>query len=217
MLGQGITLRKALVCPYFGDLPEWMDRYWENAERLESQGYNFLLDTSESEFRDRVRDRLGIEPPRMYNTGNVWDFRPALGLLYADELKDYDFWGHTDFDCVYGRVEEFYLDTALARYDILSDHWSYVCGPWTLYRNDPVVSEMFRESEGWQEAMESQVPLGWAEQGYSETVKKNLRVRLRLTHAWQQPEKLSWEDDALIHDGGEVSFFHFRHTKTWPL
>jgi len=211
-------VNKVLICPYFGDLPPWMDRYWENAARLQEHGYDFLLETDEDAFRDRVRDLLAIEPPVMAGTGNIWDFRPALGYLYEDEIKDFHYWGHTDFDCVYGRVERFYPDELLGQYDILTDHWDYICGPWTLYRNTLEVRELFIQNPEWVDVMSLDEPQGWPEFGFNQTVKRSgLKTLYACHHEWRKPELLKMEDGILTHDKQEIPMFHFRHTKRWPL
>ena len=96
------TPRVLLLCPYFGDKPPWMD-WWcdEEIPRLNRQGFDVLLDFDLDGFKARVERVLGdegvacrIEP----NTGGSWNYRPALGLLYADELRDYEYWGNTDLD-----------------------------------------------------------------------------------------------------------------------
>jgi hypothetical protein len=66
--------------------------------------------------------------------------------------------------------------------------------------------------------MGSDEPQGWPEFGFADTVKSSvLTVRMQLTHQWLDPHKLLQENGALFHDGSEISMFHFRHTKKWPL
>jgi len=194
-----------------------MDRYWQNSLILKDQGYDFLLDDDEDSFRDRVRERLGIDPPVMTGTGNIWEYRPALGYLYADEIKGFDFWGTTDFDVVYGNVGHFYPDSLLQDFDVVTDHWEYLCGPWTLFRNSDLVNELFFQSPNWETYMGEPSGQGWMESEFTQIADDCLRVNYGLHHAWLDPHKLLQKNGSLYHDGSEVSFFHFRHTKKWPL
>ena len=224
--GPGSTLpsTKVLVCPYFGVLPSWMNHYWENAERLQEHGYNFLLDDDEDAFRSRVRELLDIEPPPMYGTGKVWDFRPALGYLYAQELEGFEWWGHTDFDCVYGRVERWLTDEVLADLDIFSNHIDYICGPWTLYRNCKLVNELFLEDPFWAAEMQDPHATGWAERSFTATVDAHhqageLRRRYELwqTRDWDSFDTLRLHPDGRLTEGREeVMMAHFRRTKEYP-
>jgi hypothetical protein len=214
-------MRKLLICPYFGDLPEWMDHWVANTERMAGHGYDFLFDSDEDAFRDRVRERLGIEPPPMNGTGNIWDFRCALGVLYADEVEGFDFWGHTDFDCVYGRLERWITDDLLHHLDILTTH-TYICGPWTLYRNQPFVNGLYATTDEWRAEMERDGSRGWVEKGYSDIVKK-FTPPLRVKYAtWQTKnldsfDTLRLEPDGRLMEGDtEVMLAHFRRTKVYP-
>lgn len=212
------TLRKLLLCPFFGDLPPWFDAWQRNIARLEQHGYRVLVDTDEDGFRQRVADRLGIVCPPMFGTGNIWDFRCALGVLYADELAGFDYWGHSDMDVVYGRVERFTTDEALAACDIFTDCvFGYIAGPWAIYRNVERVNRLFLEHDEWRENMESPTPTGWVEGAFTELAKSHVRLTVDDRHAFTRPDLLRMDDDRLMHDGVEVPFFHFRRSKVWPL
>ena len=166
-----MTISKCMVVPYFGQYPEWFDLWMRNTERMREHGYDFLFDTDEQDFQKRVWRKLGIECPPMNGTGRIWNFRPALGVLYEDEIKDFDYFGWTDFDMVYGRVENWYTDNELASVDIHSNHDDYISGPWTLMRNTPVVANLFRRTDEWIDRMEGDdFAHGWAEKGYTEIV-----------------------------------------------
>lgn len=216
---------KILICPYFGELPSWMDHYWANAERLTQHGYNFLLDDDENAFRDRVRERLHIEPPPMWGTGKIWDFRPALGFLYEKEIEGAAWWGHTDFDCVYGRVERWLTPGFLADLDIFSNHVDYICGPWTIYRNNALVRRLFMESPFWEAKMEDPMPSGWAEKEFTGTVDAwHEGGVIRRRYEYLQTENLNSFSTLKLHDdgrltegGNEVFMAHFRRTKVYPL
>ena len=218
-------ISKCLIVPYFGEYPPWMNDWFNNTERMKTLGYNFLFDTDEAAFRDRVRDILMIEPPPMMDTGRIWTFRPALGLLYAREIQDYEFWGHTDFDCVYGRVEEWVTDEFLDGLDVHSNHDEYMCGPWSLYRNTTVVNNMFKATGEWRERMEGDDwAHGWAEKGFSRIVDDfhdEGLIRRQYTK-WQTRSQDDFstcvlhDDGRLTEDGKECMMLHFRRVKQYP-
>src|ERR1700733_7181049 len=133
------SITKLLIVPFFGSLPEWYDKY------TPPKGYDLLLDQDLEGFKQRVRSVLGFDPDIKSGTGKPWDFRPTLGLLYAHEAKGYDFWGHTDLDCVYGDVDKWVTDDFLSNLDVHSNHNTYVCGCWALYRNTEKVNNLFKE------------------------------------------------------------------------
>jgi len=203
-----------MITPFFGSLPEWKDKY------VAPDGYTWLFDSNLEGFKKRVWDKLGIVCPIEPNTGKLWDYRPALGLLYADEIKDFEFWGHTDFDCVYGDVGKWVTDEFLSNLDVHSNHNSYVNGCWSLYRNTDEVNNLFRRFPDWKEAMIHPEPNGWVEREYSRTLEKS-GLRYAYTF-WQgnpytQTPNLKKVDNKLYQDGEEIMMFHFRRSKKYPL
>lgn len=220
------VLRKLFITPWFGSLPPWMDQYLANAELLKPLGYDWLITTNLKRFRQRVGDLLGVKCPIEPGGGKLHDFRPALGLLYAQELRGYDYWGHTDFDCVYGRVDRFVTDDFLTKLDVHSNHENYICGPWTLYRNDPDLAALFMKHPEWKEMLENPHSSGWAEKGFTEILDAkyfsgNGKLNRQYTH-WQTSKigdtsDLTMQDDGTLLEGTkEVMMCHFRHTKEWP-
>ena len=67
------------------------------------------------------------------------DFKPAYGEIFADELKDYDFWGHCDIDLVWGNIRKFYTDEVLGKYEKVGFN-----GHSNLYKNTPEVCARYR-------------------------------------------------------------------------
>jgi len=224
MTGNRTTLRKVLIVPYFGQLPEWFDLWAANTERMKDHGYDFLHD-DEASFRDRVRDKLGIEPPPMADTGRVWNFRPAFGLLYENEIRDFHFWGHCDFDMVFGRVERWYTDDYLDSLDITANCHDYISGPWTLYRNHPIVNSLFLQTEEWKHRMEgSDCSHGWAEKGFTAIVDAaHKQGAIRRRYDYFQTRNLDdfsacrlLSEGRLMEGEREIAMLHFRRTKQWP-
>jgi hypothetical protein len=160
----------------------------------------------------------------MTGTGNVWDFRPALAELYADKLEGYDWWGHTDFDCVYGRVERFITPEFLDGVDIYANHHDYICGAWTMYRNTPAVNSLFRRSSVWQQKMQDPNPTGWAEAEFTRVV-DDAHEEGVLRRVYKTMQTADWnrfdtcwlrEDGALMEGNEERMLAHFRRSKVYP-
>lgn len=214
-------LRKILICPYFGPFPEWMSKFeWP-------KGYHMIIDTDLEGFKLRVKEKLGIDYPGVYGGSKVWDYRCALGLLYEDEIKDYDFWGHCDFDVVFGDMDKFVPDSVLNELDVYSGHDQYVCGCFSLYRNSPEVNNLFKKFDGWEVILKSPEAIGWVETDYSRLLENSgLRYKYEFKQGdpWvtkptlkKEGNKLTQHGPQFVKDICEVAFFHFRHSKRWPL
>ena len=207
-------LKKIMIMPYFGTLPEWYDKY-----EL-PKGYDLLLDTNIDGFKKRVKDKLGIEYTGAIGSGKPWDYRACLGYLYEDEIKGYDFYGHTDFDCVYGDVDKWISDEFLSELDVHSNHHSYINGCWSLYRNTEIVTDLFTLFPAWKRILENPNALGWVEQEFSRVLEQSgLRYKYTFWQGWPYTTtpNLVKQDGKLYQDGEEVCMFHFRRSKRWPL
>lgn len=211
-----------MIVPWFGPLPEWMPLYRRNIGRLEQHGYDFLFDHDLAGFKRRVKRRIGIDCPIVAGGSKIHDYRATFGALYADEIKGYDFWGHTDFDCVYGRVEQFVTDTFLNGCDIHTDGNDYVNGPWTLYRADRgALPFAFMLARDWKEILASPESTGWVETSYTDTIRLIVRERMVVTH-WQHRQLDNFDRSFLNADGrllegpDERLLAHFRRTKVYP-
>jgi hypothetical protein len=214
-----VVIKKVMLCPWFGPLPEWMPLYQENVRRSIDNSYEFLIFTDLEQFKERVRETLGIRCPIEPGTGKIHDYRAAFGVIFAEEIKGYDFWGHTDFDCVYGRVERWLTDEVLDGLDIWSNHWSYICGPWTLYRNTDAVNKLFLKHLLWRGILEDPQISGWVETEFTRVVNaSNARVVYDCQQVWQKPDlaHVRLDGERLLIGDKELFMAHFRHTKTYP-
>lgn len=216
-------MRKIFITPFFGDLPPWWPQFKDHfGEFLAREGYSWLFTQDLADFNQRCDSKLGFVSPITWGSGKLWDYRPTLGLLYDDLIRDFKFWGHTDFDCCFGRVSNWVSDSFLEDVDVHSNHDTYVCGAWSLYRNISRVNNLFREVEGSLKILEARSTTGWVEDKYSRALEAS---GLRYWYTFWQGNpytvdpQLRYKDGRLYQDNleNEIMMFHFRRSKKWPL
>jgi len=140
-----------------------------------------------------------------------------------------------DFDCVFGNVSTFIPDEELAMgLDVYSSHDTYVCGAFSLYKNSIPVNYLFMKHPQWREFMKYPEPNGWVEQDFSRVLEQSgLTYKYDLSiqgNPWDRKPELKMQDDRLFQminkedfhkeenfDWREIGYFHFRHSKKWPL
>jgi hypothetical protein len=193
-------MRKLMIVPWVGPLPDWIGMWLENVMHVADagHGWQFLLDVDEAMIRDRI-EGLGVTCPPLKGR-KLCDYRPAFGEMYAEEVKGFDFWGHTDLDCVYGKLWDYVSDDLLADADIYSnDPAPQMCGPFSLYRT-ATASSIFRSHPDWQAIFENPEHLAFDETGIAPTIAdSDLRV---------------------VHDhfeGWDSMYVHFTSDKEYPL
>ena len=149
-----------LVAFHFGPWPPWLRVFLETCRW--NPTVDWLLVTDQAEPPDvppnvrvrpttlaavnaRARDVLGREV-RATTPYKLCDLRPAFGLVFADELAPYAFWGHTDLDVVYGDLRAFLTADVLEEHDVVAGRAEYLAGHFTLYRNQPSTNRLFTHS-----------------------------------------------------------------------
>ena len=150
----GASPTVAILAVYFGVLPYYFPLWLESCSRNPDFHWFVLTDADKSsytlppnvhwrattlaEFGNRMSSALGIEmkPASPYK---VCDFRPAFSILLDREPARWDFWGHCDFDMIFGDLRKFITAEILSNADKI-----FTLGHLTLYRNSKFVNEMFR-------------------------------------------------------------------------
>lgn len=69
------------------------------------------------------------------------DFKPAYGLIFADYIKGYEYWGECDFDLMFGDLRSIFTQYSYREYDHFLTQ-----GHLSLYRNTPEVNERYKLS-----------------------------------------------------------------------
>jgi len=74
------------------------------------------------------------------------DFKPAYGYIFSEYIQGYDFWGQSDIDIIYGDIRKFMSEEVLNKYDFISMRHDYTTGCFALYRNNPLMTGIFKRS-----------------------------------------------------------------------
>lgn len=69
----------------------------------------------------------------------ICDYRPIYGQLFSDYLLQYDYWGHCDFDLIFGDLQYFFDYYNLYKYDRFN-----ALGHLSLYRNTEEVNQRYK-------------------------------------------------------------------------
>jgi len=105
-----------------------------------------IIPYSIDQFKAEAAKTLGFEVT-VESGYKLCDFKPAYGAIFSDYIKDYDFWGYCDVDVIFGNICSFMTDELLNEYDIISARHDYLTGCFALYRNNPFMRELFKQSK----------------------------------------------------------------------
>jgi hypothetical protein len=160
----------ALIIPYFGSFPEWMDLYLYSCSRNRIIDFHYFTDCDipskiykntifhSISFRDYCRlvsNRLTIDfhPEDAYK---LTDLKPFYGLIHQQELGEYEFWGYGDLDLVYGNLLFFLNEKNLKNYDFLTTHSNRVAGHFSIIRYNSQYTKTCLKLKNWKLSLESE-------------------------------------------------------------
>lgn len=120
--------------------------------------------------REAFRDTVArFERATSLNLGKptsrkLCDFKPLMGAAFAEEIRDYDFWGHIDCDIVLGDLRAFATPAVLSSYDVVSFRGrGHVWGPLTLWRNSEHINRLFQLAPGYERTLTAPCFFGFDE------------------------------------------------------
>jgi hypothetical protein len=153
-------MKVIILIPYFGGWPPWIDYFLKTCACNPGFTWIMLSDAGKPErcppnvrfepfsmedFNRLASSRLGLDIA-VRNPYKLCDFRSAFGVIFADYLRDADFWGYSDLDLVYGELDRFLGLDVLENNDVISVREEYLAGHFALFRNADKINSLFRLS-----------------------------------------------------------------------
>ncbi|HXJ23390.1 MAG TPA: DUF6625 family protein [Polyangia bacterium] len=145
-------MRVIVINAYFGRMPPYFVNFLASCAKNSRVEFLFFGDftppqgmpanvqfvtTTFKELAARFQSNFNF-PIALRSPYKLCDFRPAFGKIFAPELKGCDWWGHCDFDMVFGDLTPV-LDVARSTKYVKI----FRRGHFTLYKNDPVVNAAY--------------------------------------------------------------------------
>jgi len=190
-----VTKKVLLIAPHFGKFPAWIGLTFATFAR--NRDFQLLVVTDQwgdrfppyPNIRFQHQSLADLSALATEKTGTpvvlqrgykVCDLRPAFGVIFADYLAGYDYWGHLDLDTFWGDMAAA-LNPALAQdYDIICGDPYHVGGPFCLYRNTEAVNNLFRKNPFYITAFQTPENVDFDEigvhidnQGFERTVRRS--------------------------------------------
>ncbi len=133
-----------LIIPYFGKFPNYFQLFL-NSCRVnkdicdwiiytdDNSKYNIPLNVSINycSFNDiqrKIRKKISAKTC-IDNPYKLCDYRPAYGIIFEEEIKEYKFWGHCDVDVIFGKFSRFFNE------DMLKNDRIFRLGHLCFYKN----------------------------------------------------------------------------------
>ena len=151
-----------LIIPYFGKLPTFFPYFLLTAKR--NQKIDFLIYTDQKvdqfeilnakniefvtlsfdDLREKIQSKFDFKIS-LKTPYKLCDYRVAYGLIFEEELKEYDYWGFCDTDVLLGDIYQFlekhsFFENDYARYGLF--------GHLQIFKNSQEVNRIFMSGKG---------------------------------------------------------------------
>ena len=159
----------AIYSFFFGAWPDWIEVYFESLKNNPTIDFYILTDCDTTlveadniifkkivfeEYLAECGEKLGLNLSAETPV-KLCDLRPALGFIHQDLFADYQFYGWTDLDLLFGDIRSFYTDELLDKYDVLSTHEPRIAGHLSLFKNNDRNRTMFHNIYRWEEKFQN--------------------------------------------------------------
>lgn len=101
-----------------------------------------IVSTSFEDIRVNIESNFDF-PICLDKPYKLCDYKPAFGEIFKSYIEGYDFWGHCDFDMIFGDLRAFITDEKLCNFDKI-----YIQGHLSLYRNTERVNLLYKQDGG---------------------------------------------------------------------
>jgi len=235
-----------LIIPYFGKLPEYLNLYFKGCEKNtwlhvliitddeipDSKPTNvYFQQESLINFSKKIADIHKLKNYQLPNAYKLCDWRPSYGLIFHEEIKNYDYWAYGDLDVLYGDMQSYILNKHELDVDFISFRYEYLSGSLTIIKNNIFNNNLFLKIKNYlPEARKAsyqaldEIKNRWDvmrsslndNQSFSEVVynshlKGEIKVSLENSICENLHERgyLIYVNNKLILDNKEVMYFHF--------
>jgi hypothetical protein len=229
----------ALVVPYFGRWPPWVDLTLLTMARNPLLAWHLFTDCGPTRVRPPnvtfhamtlpelsrlARERLGVTPA-LDDAYKVCDLRPTFGLLFQDLLRPYSHWGFCDLDVVLGDTSPWLTPDVMQR-DAVSFHDDRLSCHLCFLRNTDQNRVLFRRVGGWRDklawpgwvGMDDQ--LGQVMDRSRCSFRESFSTPLARDRPWvgggqRWPGSWTWRDGVLTNDTDAGMTFPYLHFMVW--
>lgn len=183
-----------MLMPYLGQWPVWFDFYLESCKWNPTVDWLFFTDCGEpsnhcpnvryvqmskADLEQRIATRLAVAVS-LNDSYKLCDLKPTYGVLFAEYLTGYDYWGYGDVDVIYGNIRHFYTPKVLT-YDLISTYSGLLAAHFALFRNRADMRHAFRFCRGWRQILAQR-----SYQHFDEGVFSRRLTRFSAQPTWQR-------------------------------
>ena len=113
-----------------------------------------VVQVSAMDLQAFMERKLGVrfaQPLASIDGPKLNDWKHVFGHLFEDWIGGCRFWGYSDLDLIYGRLDMAVPATLRrSRFDVISPRLKRLAGPFTLFRNTARVNKLYQDDTNWE-------------------------------------------------------------------
>ena len=220
-----------LIQLWLGPIPWYFQYHYDTTKNIEGIDFLFVTDqdiTIESEHYKVIkttRENIGIEMSNrlgvdveLNSNKKTCDLKAALGDLFSEYTRGYEYFGCYDIDTMFGNTIE-YISPHLGKYDFISvggtEFHNRLSGVLLIIRNTKELREVYKEGNFIECLLEGSNSNGYEESTLNEIAQSRYAVKilnsinLDESNGGKNTYEASWVDGKLYIDGNEKMLYHF--------
>lgn len=235
------------ILPFFGKWPIWFDGHLLSIKTNPTIHWLFYTDCNipndpppncrfvkstladmEVLFSSKIGVPITIDKPYKF-----CDLKPSYGHVFQEDIKDFDFWGFTDVDIIWGPIRKDMTPEILEQFDIVSSRNGLISGHFNLFKNIDPINKLYRKNDWYKKSYTDKKMKRFCEGTFSDITKEAINEGLlkvkwdeilcnqendRDSHQEYYLDKWLWRDGKVLElkNGkpiNEVMYLHFINWK----
>ena len=121
------------------------DKNEENINYIKNIKNIHFIYLKQNELYTLIKNKCEVNVEANFYPYKLCDFRPMFGRIFDHLLKDYDYWGWTDNDVIYGNLEKV-LSEKFNKFDVIGTGTSNRCsGPLCFFKNIDEINNLYKK------------------------------------------------------------------------
>lgn len=123
----------AIICPYFGKFPSYIDLTFESMGVNKMINWIIFTDNDVSkynynnihffkmtfgEMKKLIKEKINTDVESPYK---LCDYKPTYGFIFENFIKKYNYWGYCDLDIIFGNLSNYINEEKLKNFDKIYD------------------------------------------------------------------------------------------------